>query len=149
MDRGEADLVYRALAALSDAEFAAFPVALAVKASLESLHGSFDLAEAWFRHAIKNVGDSSQRGAIVFRFATDLVRQDRRDAIDVLQPIVAEGGHELALSLSLAGLLATAYATHQQIDQAARTIERALEHLDDVDDPAVRAKLSTRPVTSP
>ena len=141
MDRGEADLVYRALAALSDAEFAAYPVALAVKASLESLHGSFDLAEAWFRHAIKNVGDSSARGAIVFRFATDLARQDRRDAIDVLQPIVAEGGHELALSVSLAGLLATAYATHQQIDQAARTIERALEHLDDVDDPAVRAKL--------
>jgi ATP/maltotriose-dependent transcriptional regulator MalT/DNA-binding CsgD family transcriptional regulator len=141
MDRGEADLVYRALAALGDAEFAAFPVALAVKASLESLHGSFDLAEAWYRHAIKNVGDSSQRGAIVFRFATDLVRQDRRDAIDVLQPIVAEGGHELALSVSLAGLLATAYATHQQIDQAATTIARALERLDDIDDPAVRAKL--------
>jgi ATP/maltotriose-dependent transcriptional regulator MalT len=141
MDRGEADIVYRALAALGDAEFAAFPGALAVKASLESLHGSFDVAEAWFRHAIKNVGDSSQRGAIVFRFATDLVRQDRRDAIDLLQPIVAEGGHDLALSVSLAGLLATAYATHQQIDQAALTIEHALDQLAAVDDPGVRAKL--------
>jgi DNA-binding CsgD family transcriptional regulator len=134
-------LVYRGLAPLTDAEFAAFPVALAVKASLESLHGSFDLAEAWFRFAIKNVGDSNQRGPIVFRFATDLVRQDRRDAIDLLQPIVAEGGHDLALSVSLAGLLATAYATHQQNAEAASTIERALEQMAGVNDPTVRAKL--------
>jgi DNA-binding CsgD family transcriptional regulator len=105
------------------------------------LHGSFDVAEAWFRHAIKHVGDSSQRGAIVFRFATDLVRQDRRDAIDLLQPIVARGGHDLALSVSLAGLLATAYATHQQSDAAALTIERALEQMPNIDDPTVRAKL--------
>jgi ATP/maltotriose-dependent transcriptional regulator MalT len=141
MDRGESDLVYRALGALTDAEFAAFPVALAVKASLESLHGSFDVAEAWFRHAIKNVGDSEQRGPIVFRYATDLVRQDRRDAIDLLRPIVAEGGHDLALSVSLAGLLATAYATHHQSEAASSTIERALEQLTRVDDPAVCAKL--------
>jgi ATP/maltotriose-dependent transcriptional regulator MalT len=141
IDRGETDLVYRALAALSDAEFAQFPVALAVKASLESLHGSFDVAEAWFRDALERVGNSSGRGPIVFRFATDLARQDRRDAIDLLQPIVAEGGHDLALSVSLAGLLATAYATHQQGELAALTIERALEQLIDVKDPAVRAKL--------
>jgi DNA-binding CsgD family transcriptional regulator len=141
IDRGETDLVYRALGTLSDAEFTAFPVALAVKASLESLHGSFDVAEAWFRDAIAHVQDFGQRGAIVFRFATDLVRQDRRDAIELLQPIVAEGGHDLELAVSLAGLLATAYATHQQGELAALTIERALDQLVDVNDSAVRAKL--------
>ena len=141
IDRGETDLIYGALNALSDVEFSEFPVALAVKASLESLHGSFDVAEAWFRDAIAHVEDFGQRGAIVFRFATDLVRQDRRDAIDLLQPIVAEGGHNLALAVSLAGLLATAYATHQQGELAALTIERALEQLSDVSDASVRAKL--------
>jgi DNA-binding CsgD family transcriptional regulator len=141
LDRGEADLVYRSLVALGDAEFAVFPVALAVKASLESLYGSFDLAEAWFRHAIKNAGESSELGPIVFRFATDLVRQDRRDAIDLLGPIVARGGHDRALSASLAGLLATAYATHQQNAQAVQTIEGALDALADVDDASVRAKV--------
>jgi ATP/maltotriose-dependent transcriptional regulator MalT len=141
IDRGETDLVYRALDTLGDTEFAAFPVALAVKASLESLHGSFDVAEAWFRDAIAHVEDFGQRGAIVFRFATDLVRQDRRDAIELLAPLVAEGGHGLALAVSLAGLLATAYATHKQGELAALTIERALDQLIDVNDSAVRAKL--------
>jgi ATP/maltotriose-dependent transcriptional regulator MalT len=141
IDRGETDLVYRALGVLSDAEYSDFPVALAVKASLESLHGSFDVAEAWFRDAIAHVQDFGQRGAIVFRFATDLVRQDRRDAIELLQPIVAEGGHDLELAVSLAGLLATAYATHGQGELAALTIERALDQLVDVNDSAVRAKL--------
>jgi ATP/maltotriose-dependent transcriptional regulator MalT len=141
LDRGETDLVYRALATLGDAEFSRFPVALAVKASLESLHGSFDVAEAWFRETIAQVEDFSQRGAIVFRFATDLVRQDRRDAIELLEPIVAEGGHDLGLAVSLAGLLATAYATHNQGELAALTIERALDQLVDVNDSAVRAKL--------
>jgi ATP/maltotriose-dependent transcriptional regulator MalT len=141
IDRGETDLIYRALGALGEAEFAAFPVALAVKASLESLHGSFDVAEAWFRDAIAHVQDFSGRGAIVFRFATDLVRQDRRDAIELLQPVVAEGGHDLELAVSLAGLLATAYATHGQGELAAQTIERALDQLVDVSDSAVRAKL--------
>ena len=141
MDRGAADAVFRGLAPLGDDEFAAFPVALALKASLESLHGSFDVAEAWFRHAIKNVGDSSQRGAIVFRFATDLVRRDRRDAIDLLQPIVEADGHEIGLAVSLAGLLATAYATHHQDDDAARTIERALTQMAAIDDTTIRAKV--------
>jgi DNA-binding CsgD family transcriptional regulator/tetratricopeptide (TPR) repeat protein len=140
VDRGEADLVYRGLAALTDVDFTAFPAALAVKASLESLHGNFDLAEAWFRHAIQNASESS-RGPIVFRFATDLVRQERRDAIDFLEPIVAEGGQDRELTVLLAGLLATAYARDQQNTQAAFTIARALEALDGVDDPAVRAKL--------
>ncbi len=140
MDRGEAASISRALAALGDADFAAFPVALAVKASFESLHGNFDVAEAWFRHAI-SVVEPQARGAIVFRFATDLVRRDRRDAIDLLVPIVAEGGHELALAVSLAGLLATAYATHGQRAAAAQTIECALDQLHAVDDPAVRAKV--------
>jgi DNA-binding CsgD family transcriptional regulator len=54
---------------------------------------------------------------------------------------VAEGGHDLALSVSLAGLLATAYATHGQNAAAASTIERALEQMTGVDDPAVPAKL--------
>ncbi len=141
MDRGEADAVNRGLRALGEREFAAYPVALAVRAGLESLNGSFDVAEAWFRHAIKNVGDSHQRGPIVFRFATDLVRQDRRDAIDLLQPIVAEGGHDLGLSVSLAGLLATAYATHQLNEESTQTIALALEQLVAVDDQAVRAKV--------
>ena len=141
MDRGEADIVSRGTALLGDAEFAAFPVALALKASLESLRGSFDVAEAWFRHAIKNVGDSSQRGPIVFRFATDLVRRDRRDAIDLLRPIVEEGEHELGLAVSLAGLLATAYATHHMDVEAAHTIERALAQMSGVESTSIRAKV--------
>lgn len=141
MDRGESDIVLRALASLGDPEFTAFPVALALKASIESLHGSFDVAEAWFRHAIKNVGDTSARAEIVFRFATDLARRDRRDAIDLLQPIVEEGGHELGLAVSLAGLLATAYATHHMSTEAARTMEHALRRLSEVDDMAIRAKV--------
>jgi hypothetical protein len=141
LDRGEAELVQRALGLLNDVEFSAFPVALAVKASLESLRGSFDLAEAWFVHALELAGDSRLRGSIVFRLATDLVRRDRREAIDLLEPIVAAGGHERGLAVSLAGLLATAYATHGETAAAASTIELALQQLADVADPAVRAKL--------
>ncbi len=141
MDRGEADTVSRALASLGENDFTAFPVALALKASLESLNGSFDVAEAWFRHAIKNVGDSSARSAIVFRFATDLVRRDRRDAIDLLKPIVDESGHDLNLTVSLAGLLATAYATHHMDAEAAQAIQRALDRMPAVDDVAICAKL--------
>ena len=140
LDRGEAAVVSRALAALSEADFAAFPAALAVKASLESLYGSFDVAEAWFRHAIGGV-DADARGALVFRYATDLVRRDRRDAIDLLRPVVERGGHNHNLAVSLAGLLATAYATHKMNAEAALTIERALRQLADVDDTSIHAKL--------
>ncbi len=141
MDRGQLDSLERGLAVLGDAEFAEFPLALALKATLEALQGSFDVAEAWFRHAMKNAENSRQRGVIVFHFATDLVRRERRDAIDVLRPVVGAGGHELALDVSLAGLLATAYATHNMNADAARTIEDALRKLERVDDASIRAKI--------
>lgn len=141
MDRGEPETVFRGLGLLGDLEYAAYPVALALKASLESLHGSFDVAEAWFRHAIENAGDSAGRGTIVFRFATDLVRRDRADAIDLLRPEIEAGRHDLELMVSLGGLLATAYATHNLRMEAARTIEHALEQMAGVASTSVRAKL--------
>ena len=141
IDRGESDAVQRALSCIPHDVLLGFPAALAVKASLASLQGKTDIAEAWFRIALASVLDDAQRHAIVFRFATDLVRRERPDAIDVLEPFVATIATDVASAAPMLALLATAYASHERLSLAAATIDRALELLPQVCDPSAHAKI--------
>jgi ATP/maltotriose-dependent transcriptional regulator MalT len=134
MECGESNVVARALREIPHDVLLAHPRALAVKASFESLHGKFDIAEAWFRHALDRITDGVPRCDIVYRFATDLVRRERSDAIELLEPVVSAMNQEAPLAAPLWALLATAYATNRRLADAARAIERALRIVSQVKD---------------
>jgi ATP/maltotriose-dependent transcriptional regulator MalT len=89
IDRGGSMLVARALECVGEDVLLALPSALAVKACLESLHGKFDVAEAWFRVALERADDASERLRIAHRLAVDLVRRERPDAIELLRQLTA------------------------------------------------------------
>jgi ATP/maltotriose-dependent transcriptional regulator MalT len=141
MERGDSDMIQRTLALMPDEIVFEFPGALAVKASLESLYGKFDVAEAWFRLALDRISDESQRAEIVYRFAIDLVRRERDDAIELLRPVVSKMSHETPLAAPLLALLGTAYALNGQTAEAALAIDRALVLLPGVSDRGARAKI--------
>jgi ATP/maltotriose-dependent transcriptional regulator MalT len=126
MDHGESSTVARALQALPEEVLTAFPGALAVKACYESLHGKFDVAEAWFRLALSRLTDDTQRNVILYRFGIDLVRSDRLDVIELLEPAVCGIAPEAPLAAQLLALLAAAYALGGQLSPASLMIERAL-----------------------
>jgi ATP/maltotriose-dependent transcriptional regulator MalT len=141
MERGDSSTIQRTLELMPHDVIFGFPGALAVKASLESLHGNFDVAEAWFRLALDRIANEPQRAEIVYHFAMDLVRRERGDAIELLRPIVRGMSQEAALAAPLLGLLGTAYALDQQPAEAALAIDRALILLPRVTDPSGRAKI--------
>jgi ATP/maltotriose-dependent transcriptional regulator MalT len=141
VERGESSAVQRALESIPHNKLLGHPGALAVKASLESLHGKFDVAEAWFRLALASVHDEAQRHEIAYRFAIDLVRRERADAIDVLLPIVNAIDQAAPLAAPLWALLATAYASHRRTADASLAIDRALRLLPHLTDPNARAKI--------
>jgi ATP/maltotriose-dependent transcriptional regulator MalT len=141
MERGESSLIQRTLELMPNEVVFEFPGALAVKASLESLYGKFDVAEAWFRLALDRITDDSQRAQIVYRFATDLVRRERDDAITLLHPVVSVMSQETPLAAPLLALLGTAYALNHQTAEAALAIDRALILLPGVADRSGRAKI--------
>ncbi len=141
MERGESGAVERALRALPQATLDDFPVALAVKAALESLHGRLDVAEAWFRLALEAIGDGAQRDEIVYRLAIDLVRRERRDAIDVLEPALKTIDEGAPFAAPLFALLASAHASQREFTHATLAIERALMLLPRVVDRTMRAKV--------
>lgn len=141
IDRGEAGVVQRALHVIPHDVLVAYPAALAVKASLESLHGKFDVAEAWFRLALGTVGEEPRRQEIAYRFGVDLVRRERGDALDLLEPVAAALDVRAPLAAPLWALLATAYASQRRFPDASAAIERALGLLPHVADHGLRAKI--------
>ncbi|HEV8021008.1 MAG TPA: hypothetical protein VGP41_07065 [Candidatus Lustribacter sp.] len=130
MDEGFADVVDAAIATLDRATFDGGPAVMLLKAIRDARFARFDSAEAWFQLAIAATaaGDDLQL-RIVHRYALDLIRRGRVDAIDVLEPAVAAAPPDHPFTALLYATLATAYAIVGRFDDARTAIATAMRDL--------------------
>ncbi|MBV8244720.1 MAG: hypothetical protein JOZ38_02245 [Candidatus Eremiobacteraeota bacterium] len=145
------DLVERGHAALVDSVVADLPperantsaVILAIKALSESRLERFDVSEAWFAQALRE-STGQTRKEIQYRYAIDLLRRRRPDAFDLLSELNDEGNLSVTMRTLVKSAFAEACILANKKDDARQNILAALETVDQVDDPAVRARISAR-----
>ena len=142
LDRGGAQSVRDALATLSDEVMMRHPSVLAMRAAVASLDESFDVSEAWFQLAL-NAASPRERRDVVIRYAMDLVRRGRSDAVELLE---TEAAREDAptnedADAALWALLGTAYVAAHRLSDARAAARRALVHLPAMTDGALRARV--------
>jgi LuxR family maltose regulon positive regulatory protein len=137
MDQGKADVVQSALSSLHEAGNAAIT---GLRAMVEALHGRLDTAEAWFRLAIESA-DERLRPRLVYRYALDLVRRGRDDAIALLEPLAAAELGDADLEVSIAATLGTAYAMVERFVEARAASERAVERAGEAVSVTTRARV--------
>ena len=140
MDGGFADVVDAAIANLDRNEFDGGPAIMLLKAIRDARFARFDSAEAWFQLAIAATDDDDLRLRIVHRYALDLLRRGRVDAIDVLEPAVRSARSEHEFLPLLNATLATAYALVDRFADARTAIASATDRLS----PDLPAALRTR-----
>jgi ATP/maltotriose-dependent transcriptional regulator MalT len=140
MDGGFADVVEAALATLDRAEFDGGAAIMLLKAIRDAQLVRLDSAEAWFQLAIAATDDDDLRTRIVHRYALELMRRGRIDAIDVLESALQSASPEHDFQPLLCATLATAYAVVDRLDDARASVTSAMSRLR----PDLPAALRTR-----
>lgn len=129
-DGGFADIVEAAIAMLDRSGYDGGPAVMLLKAIRDARFARFDSAEAWFQLAIAATHDDEDlRLRIVHRYALDLLRRGRVDAIDVVEPAVRSASPAHAFLPLLNATLATAYALVDRFDDARAAIASAVAGL--------------------
>ena len=140
-DRGDVDALDAALellpAQLDDA------VLLLLRATRESRLGRTDTSEAWFRHAIACAQSRTVAAEAAYRLAREIVRRDRVDAVELLEPYADDPTLGDDQRSSILSVLAEAYLIAHRPDDAHATLERALACCERAD-LATRAHVYTR-----
>ena len=140
-DRGDVDALDAALellpAELDDA------VVLLLRATRESRLGRTDTSEAWFRHAIARAESRTVAAEAAYRLAREIVRRDRVDAVELLEPYADDATLSDDQRGSILSVLAEAYLIAHRPDDARATLERALACCEGAD-LAMRAHVYTR-----
>jgi ATP/maltotriose-dependent transcriptional regulator MalT len=142
IEHGRADVVQAALTVLPGARQLNSPIILAIKAIFESNAGNWDRADAWFQIAIDRARDEEMRLRLTQRHAVDLLRRDRLDCIELLEPLVNSriaAREPVALACAT---LATAYVHAGRNARAKSSIERALATVAASGDDDVRASVN-------
>lgn len=129
-DGGFADIVEAAIAMLDRSGYDGGPAVMLLKAIRDARFARFDSAEAWFQLAIAaTAGDDDLQLRIVHRYALDLLRRGRVDAIDVVEPAVRSAPPEHPFLPLLNATLATAYALVDRFADARTAIAAAMAGL--------------------
>ncbi|MEO6913707.1 MAG: LuxR C-terminal-related transcriptional regulator, partial [Candidatus Baltobacteraceae bacterium] len=137
----DAETVGSAIDTLSHAQQQGNPAVLGLKAMLEANRGNFDVGERWYKAAIEAAArDPSAKIALIYRYAIELVRNDR-DCIELLEPLARAHDLEPGLRVSILATLATAYVRAERTREAGTTMTHALELLDPTADDALRARV--------
>jgi ATP/maltotriose-dependent transcriptional regulator MalT len=140
VDEGRLDDLQQALSTVDDSAAGQNAVALAVRAIAESNAGRNDIAESWYLHAIEKAATPLPRAEIAYRYGLELVRQGRRDGIELLERYVGET-LPAELDASLRSTLATAYVLAERFDDARRMIATAVSLLDGTSSKQLQAKI--------
>ncbi len=122
VEHGQADVVERCLRGMPD--LGGDPRLLALRASVDALSADFAASEARYREALRLASDEL-RAEIAYRFATDLLKRGKAEALDVLRA-AASSATTPELRASIYGTLATAFALHDDAASARKHIEVAL-----------------------
>ena len=123
MEMGRRDELSEALAVVQQDESA---VCIALRAMNESFLGRTDIAESWFLHALQKAVKPEIRAQIAYRYAVDLIRHGRTDAISLLEPYVNSEEQPDALRALMQSTLATAYVLTGRFDEASQGMQQAL-----------------------
>ena len=139
LERGEAEVLARALDAVPDGLRKEQAAVIGVRAMLDANRGRFDVAEPGFVAAIERARDLQLRVALVHRYAIELVRQDR-DCVALLEPYAHDASLPLDLRAPILGTLATGYVRAERMSDALVAIEQALSFQESLSDD-LRARL--------
>ncbi|HEX3549312.1 MAG TPA: AAA family ATPase [Candidatus Elarobacter sp.] len=140
-DRGDVEAVDAALDALPDDHEDA--TILLLRALRESRLGRTDTAESWFRHAIDRAGSRAESAEAAYRLGREIVRRDRTDAVELLEPYANDPSLDLAHRCAIRSVLAEAYWVAQRADDALAALRGALAQAEELD-VAARAHLFAR-----
>ncbi len=140
-DHGEVDAVDSALDALPD-EVDDAAIAM-LRALREARLGRTDTSEAWFRLAIRTAGSPAQSAQAAYRLGRELVRRERDDAVELLEPYAHDDGLDLPHRCAIGSVLAEAYWIARRPGDALATLRAALAHASALDVTA-RAHLLAR-----
>jgi len=138
VDSGCAEAVNDALKVLPHDGVQTNPVTLALRGSYEARLGRYDVAEAWYLHALK-ASDGAVHDDIAYRYACDLLRRRRADCIPLLEALV-QRAHAGVMSANARSALAQAYFLEDRIEEGKRTMREAVAALEHVHEPAVLAR---------
>lgn len=138
MEMGRRDEISEALYVVEQDESA---VCIALRAMNESLLGRTDTAESWFLHAIQKAAKPEARAQIAYRYAVDLIRHGRMDAISLLEPYVNSEEQPETLRALMQSTLATAYVLRGRFDEASQGMEKALALVRSNDSVSLQAKI--------
>lgn len=141
METGNRHEVVEALSSVELSDKAENAVLLALRALTESQLGRSDTAESWFLHAMEKAVNPEMRAEIAYRYALDLIRHGRLDAIALLEPYAAGEEHAERLRALMQSTLATAYVLAGRFAEASQTMQRALALVREHDSVSLRAKI--------
>ncbi|MEA2721848.1 MAG: hypothetical protein QOJ39_3712, partial [Candidatus Eremiobacteraeota bacterium] len=140
-DRGDIDVIDASLDVLPDDADDA--VILLLRATREARLGRTDTSEAWFRHAVARAGSRAVSAEAAYRLGRELVRRERSDAVELLEPYADDESLSVARRCAIGSVLAEAYLIADRRSDAHRALSVVLaqaEHLD----VAARAHVFTR-----
>lgn len=140
-DKGRIDAVRRALARAGETQIHRSAVLLGLKALSESLAGRTDTAESWYLNALQVAQKLELRAMIAYRYAIDLIRQRRAEAIELLEPYASEQKLEGELAALVHSTLATAYVVASRFDEARAEIQKALNVISSCDKVTLHATI--------
>jgi hypothetical protein len=129
-DRGDADAVDAALDLLPDDDHA---VIILLRAIREVRLGRSDTSEAWFRHAIARAESRDVSAEAAYRLGREIVRRDRSDAVELLEPFAHDETLEVAQRCAIRSVLAEAYLVARRIDDCRAALDAALAEADRLD----------------
>jgi ATP/maltotriose-dependent transcriptional regulator MalT len=125
-DHAHLDVLRRALSWLGEEQLHKSAPLLALRAISESFAGRTDTAEAWYLHALRAAEARSLQATLAHRYAIDLIRQGRADAVALLEPYARDSSIQGDLAANIHSTLATAYVVAGRFDDARGEMERAL-----------------------
>jgi ATP/maltotriose-dependent transcriptional regulator MalT len=124
---GRGDVVADALATLDPAAQMSDPVAVGLRAMAQSRLGHFEIAEGWFQLAIDRAGSPDVRAEIVLQHGQHLLRTFRPEAVDVLEPLAADGSLRADVRTYALAALGPALVSRCEFHRARTAADAALE----------------------
>lgn len=143
LTESDADVILEALDFIGDAATRRSAVAMCLRAVTESRSDRPDTAESWFAHAAAAaVGDQGRE--ITYLYATELIRQERADALELFEGLLKDESPDSArFPLVLSGV-AESLMLAGRATEAEPLIKRALHLVENLADNAIRARVYIR-----
>ncbi|HZY98260.1 MAG TPA: AAA family ATPase [Candidatus Baltobacteraceae bacterium] len=145
VEQGYGDVVELALACSERSGHVEPANVLALRAIVNSRLGRFDAAESWFNQALSRAADNDTGMIeIKYLFACDLMRRDRPDALDLLEPHASDEELPTPLRAGIVSALGEAYMLSGNSARARVALNLSLTLAEQVGDDALKARVLAR-----